>query len=147
MSAFPYPYTLDDANEFLARATSLRPAQFFGIEADELLVGGAGLEPCSGSRAGVAILGYWLSPSHWGRGIASDVVRLLVARGFSPGFKRIEASVFAPNAASARVLEKCGFALEGRLRSSYVDRDGKRCDELVFGRVADAGDDASRDLH
>jgi ribosomal-protein-alanine N-acetyltransferase len=53
----------------------------------------------------------------------------------SGDLRRLEAAVFAPNAASARVLEKCGFTLEGRSREMYLDRDGTVCDGLLFGRT------------
>ena len=52
------------------------------------------------------------------------------------GYRRAEANVFAPNKASARVLEKCGYTLEARLRSSYLQRDGSPCDELIYGRLS-----------
>ena len=62
-------------------------------------------------------------------------VRILVEQAFGRGFRRLEAHVFEPNVASARVLEKCGFMLEGSLRASYVQRDGTPCDALIFGRI------------
>jgi hypothetical protein len=41
------------------------------------------------------------------------------------------AGVFAWNRSSARVLEKAGFAFEGRLRWSAV-KDGQAVDELIY---------------
>lgn len=137
MTDFPHPYTVSDAHDFIDRAANEQPDQLFAIVVDGVIVGGAGLELLSGaSRAGVGILGYWLTKTSWGRGIASEVVRLLANRGFEGGLRRIEASVFSPNVVSAHVLEKNGFVLEGRLRSAYVQRDGTPCDRLIFGRVA-----------
>jgi RimJ/RimL family protein N-acetyltransferase len=49
--------------------------------------------------------------------------------------RRLDASVFAPNTASARILEKCGFSLEGTLRGFYLDRRGEICDALMFARL------------
>lgn len=135
MSGFPHPYTRNDAEEWTAKAALQHPPQFFAIEVDGVIVGGAGLEPRDGSHKGVVILGYWLGRAYWGRGIANAVVSMLVEHAFSSGFRRVEAHVFAPNAASLRVLEKCGFTLEGRLRASYVELDGTACDELIFGRI------------
>ena len=40
-------------------------------------------------------------------------------------------SLFAPNTASARVLEKCGYTLEGRLRQKVLKR-GTVLDALVY---------------
>ena len=36
--------------------------------------------------------------------------------------------------ASIRVLEKCGFHLEGRLRKSVI-KDGRTIDEFLYGLV------------
>jgi RimJ/RimL family protein N-acetyltransferase len=44
--------------------------------------------------------------------------------------------VFAPNAASARVLEKCAFRFEGRTREGLVERDGTVVDGLLYARLA-----------
>ena len=51
------------------------------------------------------------------------------------GLRRLEASVFVENLASIRVLEKCGFTLEGRLRSLYVDRDGAISDAFLYAKL------------
>lgn len=48
--------------------------------------------------------------------------------------QRIEAHVFAPNVASARVLEKCGFTMEGRLAQRVVI-DGVCVDEFMYARL------------
>ena len=48
--------------------------------------------------------------------------------------RRISAEVFANNPASARVLEKAGFILEGRLRK-HVLKDGELLDSLLYART------------
>lgn len=55
-------------------------------------------------------IGYRLIPRYWGRGIASEVTRML--KDFllnEAGMRTITAHVMVNNAASARVLEKNGF--------------------------------------
>jgi [ribosomal protein S5]-alanine N-acetyltransferase len=42
--------------------------------------------------------------------------------------------VFAWNPASARVLEKCGYTLEGRARLAVI-KDGQLVDHLLYGLV------------
>jgi RimJ/RimL family protein N-acetyltransferase len=49
---------------------------------------------------------------------------------------RIEAGVFETNPASARVLEKAGFALEARLARSVI-KDGQILDRLLYVRFRD----------
>jgi RimJ/RimL family protein N-acetyltransferase len=126
-AGFAHPYTLADAERWIERARQHQPPRYFAIEIDGAVAGGAGLEPQLDAHAGVVVLGYWLGTAYWGRGVMTAVVRTLVEHAFARGFRRIEAG--------ARVLEKCGFTLEGRLRASYVDRYGNPCDELVFARV------------
>jgi [ribosomal protein S5]-alanine N-acetyltransferase len=134
--AFPHPYTRRDADRWIALATSDTRARYYAIEVGGVLAGGIGIEPRTGERSGTAIFGYWLGQAYWGRGIGTDAARTLADFAFADSrLRRLEASVFAPNTASARVLEKCGFSLEGRLRAYYLDRRGEMCDALMFARL------------
>jgi RimJ/RimL family protein N-acetyltransferase len=47
---------------------------------------------------------------------------------------RVYAEAYANNPASARVLEKAGFVLEGRLLKNVV-KDGKILDSLLFAKT------------
>ena len=47
---------------------------------------------------------------------------------------RLWAGVFAWNPASARVLEKANYVLEGRLRNA-VTKDAETTDELIYAIV------------
>lgn len=59
-------------------------------------------------------LGYFVSQSWNGRGIASEAVRLCVGYAFEQAnLHRVQASVIPRNVASIRVLEKVGFRHEG----------------------------------
>jgi len=136
--AFPHPYTQRDADRWIALATSDgRGGRYYAIEVAGVLAGGIGVEPFAGERSGTAAFGYWLGRAYWGRGIATDAARMLSDHAFAGGtLRRLEARVFAPNVASVRVLEKCGFKLEARLRAFYLDRDDNVCDALTFARLA-----------
>ncbi|HEY5425301.1 MAG TPA: GNAT family protein [Candidatus Tumulicola sp.] len=135
--AFPYPYTQRDADEWVAAVTDGSRDGHFAIEVDGALAGGIGFDRLDGERSGTATFGYWLGRAYWGRGIGTDAARALSDYALhSQGLRRLEASVFAQNIASAKVLEKCGFRREGALRDFYVDRSGAACDALVFGRLA-----------
>jgi RimJ/RimL family protein N-acetyltransferase len=142
-AGFPYPYTRADGESWLAVATVENPTKNFAIEVDGEYAGAVGILPRHGEHDGSAIFGYWLGRRFWGRGIASDAARTLARHALRErGLRRLEASVFVPNVASARVLEKAGFRLEGRLRASYVDRDGTVCDALLYARLAGDPDPA-----
>jgi RimJ/RimL family protein N-acetyltransferase len=78
-----------------------------------------------------ATLGYWLGEEFWRRGIMTEAVSAVTDFCFDNfPLRRIAAEVFANNPASARVLEKSGFAFEGRLKNNVV-KDGEVLDSLV----------------
>ncbi len=59
-----------------------------------------------------AFIAFYLARSHWGRGLATEAGRALVAYGFRElGLTRIHAGMNAENQASRRVVEKLGFRL------------------------------------
>ena len=82
-----------------------------------------------------AELGYWLGEPFWGRGIMTAAVETMCREGFAAwDIVRIHAEAFARNAASRRVLEKAGFALEGTLRRS-VYKNGEMLDSCIYALV------------
>lgn len=134
---FPYPYTRSDAESWVAVATQESPPKSYVIVVDGAFAGAVGAYPQTGEHRGCAIFGYWLGRPFWGRGIATDAARALARYALGEGgLRRLEATVFAPNAVSARVLENAGFTFEARLRASYVERDGTVCDGLLYSRLA-----------
>jgi ribosomal-protein-alanine N-acetyltransferase len=62
-------------------------------------------------------------------------VREMSAFAFEHGFRRLQASVYEPNVGSARVLERNGYVLEGRLREARLGRHGEVMDELIYGKL------------
>jgi [ribosomal protein S5]-alanine N-acetyltransferase len=133
--SFPHPYTRADAEWWIAVANDGVPERC-AIDVGGALAGGIGIELLGGERSGTALFGYWLGRRYWGRGIATDAARTLSDHALAnPAVRRLEATVFAPNAASARVLEKSGFTLEARLPRYYLDREDAVCDGLMYGRV------------
>jgi len=121
---FPHPYTIQDAHEFLQRAVTEQPQMKFCIEIGGAAVGGIGVHPGQDVHRYTATLGYWLGENFWGRGITTEAVTAVTDICFKNyPLHRISAEVFANNPASARVLEKAGFAFEGRLKKNVL-KDG-----------------------
>jgi ribosomal-protein-alanine N-acetyltransferase len=134
-AGFPHPYTAEDAAAWVSRASAEDPVENFVIEVGGMFAGAVGLSPRGMGCEGVGVIGYWLTPAYWGKGIATAAVDAIVNYAIENGFRRLVASVYAPNVGSARVLEKNGFVLEGRLREQRVGRNGVIMDELLFGRI------------
>jgi [ribosomal protein S5]-alanine N-acetyltransferase len=86
-------------------------------------------------QPGVVGLGYWLIPAARGKGYATRAVRLLSAWALGAGgCARVEAWVEPMNLSSTRVLERCGYQYEGRLRS-FLSFGTRRADALVYSRT------------
>ncbi|MBI2432163.1 MAG: GNAT family N-acetyltransferase [Candidatus Hydrogenedentes bacterium] len=134
MNRIPYPYTWADAEDWIHRGSkSQTKGDSLAIVIDGEAVGGIGSEALTDVHTGTRVAGYWLSELHWGRGIATAMLRLYLDYLFQdPDLHRVEAHVYAWNPASARVLEKNGFVLEGRKRQS-VFKDSEYVDELIYG--------------
>ncbi len=129
---FPYPYTLADAQAWIELLEKMVPLTHFAIDVDGEAVGAIGITMNDDVFYRSAELGYWLGRAYWGRGITTEAVRALTAWSFdSFDLCRIHAGVFAWNYASARVLEKAGYVLEGRLLKS-VTKNGQTIDQLLY---------------
>jgi len=132
---FPYPYTRADAEAFLNLAWAQQPESDFAIASPSGVIGGIGFHRQTDVYRLSAEIGYWVGEPFWGRGIATRAVRAFGDWVFATTpLVRLYAHVFDWNPASARVLEKAGFTLEGRMRRSVI-KDGKIIDQLVYGRV------------
>ena len=74
-------------------------------------------------------IGYGLNPEAWGQGYATEAVGALVTALLArPDVKRVTAQTATINPASARVLEKLGFAQVG---TAWDEEDG---DLIVWAR-------------
>jgi RimJ/RimL family protein N-acetyltransferase len=135
---FPHPYTRKDAENWVAYCEAQDPPPYhLAIELENEAIGGIGFEPLEDVHRFTGEIGYWIGEPFWGRGIATEAVRMATNHGFSVlGLERIQATVFEWNAASARVLEKCGYLLEGRLRRS-IFKDGRFAGSLLYALIRD----------
>lgn len=132
---FPTPYTQADADDWIRLAAAPGRNIHLAIVLHGEAIGGVGINAREGNHRHVGRFGYWLGEAHWGRGIVTAAARALAHHALSSAdFVRLEAPVFAWNPASARVLEKVGFALEGVHRLE-VFKDGQFTDTLMYARV------------
>jgi [ribosomal protein S5]-alanine N-acetyltransferase len=124
----PHPYLNGMAESWLAKQAEdfASTAVNFAIErsCDATLIGSIGLELDLAQRR--AKLGCWVGRPYWGRGYCTEAVEAVIAYGFETfALERIWAARFSWNAASARVLDKSGFAQEG-CRREYVAARGRK---------------------
>jgi len=134
---FPHPYAESTACEFLSAVADAEHCESFAIEFDGQVIGGVGVHPGVDVARASAEIGYWLGRDYWGRGFATEVVRDLADHLLGNAlFCRLSAHTFEGNAASQRVLEKCGFVCEGTLKKAVL-KNGRLYDAVLFGRVDD----------
>lgn len=136
----PFPYTEADFQEWLGIVEKTtkqqgQPVHWAIRNEHGVLIGGCGFDSLQVGKSHRGEVGYWLAKPYWGRGIMSAVVGKLCEHAFAEfGLEKITAHVFADNAASAKVLEKCGFVQEGYLRRHYL-KDGKYLDARLYALV------------
>ncbi|HUB08911.1 MAG TPA: GNAT family protein [Myxococcales bacterium] len=134
---FPHPYTRADAEAWIAANAGLEAPTNFAIEVNGKAVGGIGVTVQPDVYRHSAEIGYWLGVAHWRKGIATEAVGAVSEWAFRTlGIHRLYAGVFGWNPASARVLEKAGYQLEGRLRAAAT-KAGETVDVYLFARLAD----------
>lgn len=84
-----------------------------------------------------AELGYVLGRAHWGKGLMLEALSALVSGAFNTlALRRLEAEVNPSNVASCRLLERLGFAHEGRLRQRWMAK-GSVYDTNLYGLLRD----------
>ena len=132
---FPHPYTVKDAKDWIAFVATVPPGTNFTFEVDGKAVGGISFEPLADVFRVGAEIGYWLARPYWGRGITTEAVRAVTDHAFLHfDFIRLQASVFSWNPASARVLEKAGYALEATNRRAMI-KEGEIGDRWLYVRL------------
>jgi RimJ/RimL family protein N-acetyltransferase len=128
-------YSVDEAAAWIELVRSQTPESQFSIAADGLIIGGIGLELQTDVYAHSAELSYWIAQPYWGRGFATRAVAALTDHAFARmRLARLYARVFDGNAASQRVLEKCAYEVEGRLRKAVV-KDGRYVDQFLYAKL------------
>jgi ribosomal-protein-alanine N-acetyltransferase len=97
------------------------------------IAGLVGITPQSGWRNHLGEIGY--GNEYWGNGIATSALAQMTDYGFvSLRLKKLYAPILAPNVASMRVVAKCGYELEGVLKSE-VQKTGRFYDVHYFART------------
>lgn len=121
----PSPYTRSHGEDFVS---SFAPSFFadggcnFALEEDGRFVGCVSIrlvEPVE--RRGR--VGYWVSPSARGRGVAPEAVRLVTEWARSEGFRVLELTIGVDNPSSQSVAFRSGFTLLEMLPGYEVSPD------------------------
>lgn len=135
-SKIPFPYTIEDAKWWVA--TGSKQGINKAIEFQGKFVGVVGAVPGAFEYERSAEIGYWLGKEYWGHGIAVRALTQMTDLVFSStNIVRLYATVCAPNTASARVLEKCGYYRES-VQKNAIYKHGELFDAYVYARAFQA---------
>jgi RimJ/RimL family protein N-acetyltransferase len=136
------PYSQEEETQWIRRTWEERRAgtgYVFGIElnASKQLIGVCSLDKVStihrGAELGIAIF----SKQHWGQGLGTEAMHLLVGYGFSLlNLHRISLTCFDDNLRAQHVYAKVGFQKVGCLRHA-IFRNGEYHDLHVMDLLAE----------
>ena len=133
---FPYPYKKQDAEWWIEEGATANNSVTKVIDYNGIFVGSVGITPQNGWKEHSAEIGYWLGEKYWGKGIATESLRMMTEIGFSElEFRKLFAPVLGPNKASMRVLDKCGYILEGVFKQD-VYKGGNYQDGYYFAKFS-----------
>ena len=124
LAKVPWPYDVRDAEGYLNRERHAGEADFLiflRTRGAPRLIGGIALARHDDDL----VLGYWIVPSCWGLGFATEAGRAVIA--LAKGSLRIDTIVgrhFVDNPASGRVLEKLGFRGTDTIDQVYSEARG-----------------------
>jgi ribosomal-protein-alanine N-acetyltransferase len=127
----------DDGFDLALKTCDLPERQRFVVVTEmQEIVAQVGLSQISRGPFQNAVMGYWGSALHAGKGFVAAGVRRVLSKAFAPGpqglgLHRVEANVIPANAASIRVVRRVGMRLEG-FSPRYLEIAGKYQDHLRF---------------
>ena len=130
----PYPYTEADADWWLGMVAENdgKEGVWRSIWADAQLIGSISVERKDEGGQAIGEIGYMILTPFWSQGIGTEAVKQICEIAFRElELQQIVGNVFPENVASARVLEKNGFQLNGTMTGSIV-KNGSLLDVKVY---------------
>ena len=130
----PYPYTEADADWWLGMVAENdgKEGVWRSMWADAQLIGSISVERKDEGGQAIGEIGYMILTPFWSQGIGTESVRQICEIAFRElELQQIVGNVFPENVASARVLEKNGFQLNGTMTGSIV-KNGSLLDVKVY---------------
>lgn len=114
LGRMPHPYGEREARAFLdmtGKGARAGCTYAMTLADNGAFIGCAGLD----ARTHGLELGYWVGEPYWGRGYATEAAHALVDLAFrATTIERLHVSCRVINAASRRVIHKCGFQYAGQ---------------------------------
>ena len=133
--SFPNPYTLEHARVWIQYVKEYESKTRFVIAHCDEAVGEIGFVSQADVHRFSAEIGYWLSQEHWGKGVMSKAVSLISQYAFEQcELVRLFADVVEHNQGSCKVLEKCGYKLEGVFQK-HIFKGDQFYDQYIYALI------------
>ena len=139
LSTYPYPYTIEDYNQFYAQTLdqfSKKEAIVLALALNaepNMLIGRLILRLNPKNENAEA--GYWLRRSDWNKGYMTEALKGLIDYGFNAlHFHKISGCHYEFNKASAKVMQKCGMIKE-MTKIDHVKRFDKYQNLVCYGII------------
>lgn len=132
----PDPYTLEDATWWINMICNQKTKHgvFRAIVVDGKIVGNISVEQKSDVYFQDAEIGFLLNTDKWSKGVMTRAVEQICEIAFLElNIIRITGSIYEPNMASRRVLEKNNFVLEGILKNA-INKNGRIFNLCIYGK-------------
>ena len=130
-----FRHTLESTKAFVSQKFNSEVDLLFGIFLDETHIGNIKLGFMKFEHMSADVSYFIGENKFWGKGIASKCVETVVHFAVTElGLKKINAGYYENNIGSAKVLEKCGFVVEGK-RISELIFEKKRINRILVGYV------------
>ena len=135
MNKGAFPNTEEAQEEFFQRLSKSKTDVQLAIalKTDDSLVGIVGIHSINWlhHRGDVSI--FVADTKHWGKGIATEAISLIVRHAFTKlNLRRLTSGMSSLNTGSRKSFEKNGFIIEGTLREHFFYK-GSYVDELMMG--------------
>lgn len=105
----------------------------YTIMYDDIIVGGIGVK-LSPHRDWIGEIGYFVDAEYWNKGIASKALKLCEKPCYDASLRRLELLIDERNTASRVVALKCGYELEGKLKSR-LKTNGFYSDGFMYSKL------------
>jgi len=131
--AFPHPYSLQDAYNWLNLVLPVNdPPRFFAILYKNSVSGSIGIVAKEDIYRKNMEIGYFLAEEHWGKGIITMAIKAATSYAFAKfDIARVYAEPFADNPGSKRALEKAGFRKEATFVKNVI-KNGVVKDSCIY---------------
>jgi len=130
-------HTSESVSDFVSSKYNSKNDLLLGIFLEKLHIGNFKLGPINWKHMKTEVSFFIGDKSVLRKGVATECLQSVIKYAINKlDLKKINASYYEKNVASAKVFEKCGFKIEGVRREEFIC-EGKRVNSILVGYIPD----------